>query len=311
MTRVVGVDIGGTKTHLALAPTEDDGRASAELREVVVPTSSWRDDSTDAVASAAALRDVLVHRFGPDAAAAPIAVGAHGCDSTAQCRELAGALQARVSGRVVVVNDAELMPLAMGVDGAIGVAVGTGSIAAARGEAGELIIAGGRGWLLGGEGSPAGVVREGPRAVLADLDHGRAPDPLGRRLMAAFAAHDGAELALAVSRAASAEVWGRHATGVFAAADDGSTLAVRVIREAGEQLAVLVGRLRQRGIRAGTVVAGGTVIERQPRLRDAFSAALARDHPSIALHVLDRPPVMGAIALARRTSQPLIADVTS
>lgn len=307
MAQVVGVDIGGTKTHLALAPTEPD----AGVREVVVPTASWRDDSADAPASAAALRDLLVHHFGPGAAAAPLAVGAHGCDSTVQCRDLERALQARLSGRVVVVNDAELMPPAMGVDAAIGVAVGTGSIAVARGEAGELVTAGGWGWLLGDEGSSAGVVREATRAVLADLDQGRDVDPLGQRLMAAFGVNDGPELALAVSRSASAEAWGQHAADVFAAADEGSPLAAHVISDAGEQLAALVGRLRRRGIRAGAIVAGGTVIEQQPRLRDAFRAALTRDHPNIALHVLDRPPVMGAIALARRTSEPLIPEVTS
>lgn len=317
MAEVVGVDIGGTKTHLAIAAADDanganganDTQDAALIREAVVPTSSWRDTP----ANAAALRDVIVAQLGPSAATNPIAVGAHGCDSTAQCRALQDALQALVDGPVTVVNDAELMPPAMGVVAAIGIAVGTGSIAVARGSgssAGELITAGGWGWLLGDEGSSAGIVREATRAVLADLDRGRPVDQLGRRLMAAFKATDGPELFGAVTDAASAEQWGQHAAEVFAAADEGSTIAAHVIREAGEQLAGLVGRLRLRGIRADAVVAGGAVIERQRRLRDAFTTAMAREFPTMSIHVLDRPPVMGAIALARRSSS-LITEVTS
>lgn len=300
MAEVVGVDIGGTKTHLVLAA--DDG---APQREAVVPTSSWRDTPADATA----LRDVIVAQLGAAATNNPIAVGAHGCDSTAQCRALEQALQALVDGPVTVVNDAELMPPAMGVPSAIGIAVGTGSIAVARGEAGELITAGGWGWLLGDEGSSAGIVREATRAVLADLDRGRPADALGRRLMAVFGAIDGPELFVAVTSSASAEEWGRHAAEVFAAADDGSSIAAHVIREAGEQLALLVGRLRLRGIRADAVVAGGAVIENQQRLRDAFRTAVAGEFPTMSIHVLDRPPVMGAIALARRST--LITEVTS
>ncbi|HEY3632554.1 MAG TPA: BadF/BadG/BcrA/BcrD ATPase family protein [Jatrophihabitantaceae bacterium] len=301
MAEVVGVDIGGTKTHLAVAA--DDG---ALVRESVVPTSSWRDTP----ANAAALRRVIVTQLGAAAVTRPIAVGAHGCDSTAQCLALEKALQELVDGPVTVVNDAELMPPAMGIDAAIGIAVGTGSIAVARGEAGELITAGGWGWLLGDEGSSAGIVREATRAVLADLDRGRPADALGHRLLAAFDAADGPELFVAVTDAASAEEWGRYAAEVFTAADEGSAIAAHVIREAGEQLAMLVGRLRLRGIPADAVVAGGAVIENQQRLRDAFTTAVAREFPTMSIHVLDRPPVMGAIALARRSSS-LITEVTS
>jgi len=302
MAEVVGVDIGGTKTHLALA--SDDG---ALLRQAVVSTSSWRDAGT----SAAALRELIVTQLGEAATTRPLAVGAHGCDSTAQCRALEAALRAQLAGPVTVVNDAELMPPALDVEAAIGIAVGTGSIAVARDANGELLTAGGWGWLLGDEGSSAGIVREATRAVLADLDRGRPPDALTRRLLASFDASDGPELAMALTRAASAEAWGSHAVEVFAAADDGSAVAARIIREAGTHLASLVGQLQARGVRADAVVAGGAVIEGQPRLRDAFTTALTREHPTIAIHVLDRPPVMGAVALARRIAPSLIPEVTS
>ncbi|MFF1875473.1 N-acetylglucosamine kinase, partial [Kitasatospora herbaricolor] len=221
----------------------------------------------------------------------------------AQCRELELALRARFTGPVTVVNDSELIAPAMGHERAIGVVVGTGSIATARNANGELVSAGGWGWLLGDEGSAAGLVRDATRAVLRELDRGGSFDQLGERLLASFAASDADELALAVTNGASADEWGSHAPEVFAAAADGSAIAAEVIDEAGEHLAWLVHQLLERGIPADGVVAGGSVIQRQPRLQNAFAAALGRDHPGLALTILDRPPVLGAVALARRIAQ--------
>lgn len=303
MSRVVGVDIGGTKTHIVLAPSDSRAETASELRDIVVPSASWRGGLGDVEADAIGLRALLVEHIGQDALSSPLAVGAHGCENTAQCRELERAMRGRFSGPVAVMNDSELIPQAMGQERAIGVVVGTGAIATARDADGELVSAGGWGWLLGDEGSAAGLVRDATRAVLRDLDRGGSFDQLGRRLLASFAASDGDGLALAVTNAASAEEWGRHAPEVFAAADDGSVIAAEVIGDAGEQLAWLVHQLLERGILADGVVAGGSVIQRQPRLQDAFGAALQRDHPGLALTILDRPPVLGAVAVARRIAQ--------
>ncbi len=303
---VVGVDIGGTKTHVATAAL---GSERELIRETVIPSSSWRGDLGDPHADAAGLRDLLVRLYGQEVLGAPLAVGAHGCDTTSQCHDVENALRHHVDAPVVVVNDSELMGPAMGVEDAIGVVVGTGSIATARDDSGTLLAAGGWGWLLGDEGSAPGLVREATRAVLAALDRGEPLDALGRRLMTTFRAHNGAELALAVTSAGSAEGWGAHAPEVFEAAAEGSRLADQVIRSAGEQLAGLVAQVLRRGVEARVVVAGGSVIEQQPPLQDAVRSALAREHPEVALEILTRPPVMGAIALARRVAHQPLTEV--
>lgn len=298
--RFVGVDIGGTKTH-AMA-SGDDASPGAEPEEILVPTSAWRLGLRDPEAAANALTRLLVEQFGATVFSAALAVGAHGCDNSRQCADLDRELRRFVRGPVIVVNDSELMAPAMGHENAIGLVVGTGSIATARDDAGELVTAGGWGWALGDEGSAAGLVRDATKAVLTRVDEGDAPDALGRRLLARFEAHDAAELALAVGAADSAEARGLHAREVFLAADEGSTIAERVIDEAGESLAGLVDRLLRRGIRAETVVAGGSVIERQLRLQTALTRALARRRPEIGVEILTRPPVFGALELARRTA---------
>ena len=50
------------------------------------------------------------------------------------------------------------------------------------------------------------------------------------------------------------------------------------------------------------VVAGG-VITRQPRLLDALRERLRLAEPDLAVQVLTRPPVAGALALARAAAQ--------
>ncbi|UQX87621.1 hypothetical protein M6D93_15115 [Jatrophihabitans telluris] len=288
---VTGIDVGATKTQLARAT---GGELSLDH---VVPTPTWRTGSVED--NARALAGLVLDSFGPSARTQPLAVGAHGCDSTAQCLHLQAELQHHFSGPVKVVNDAELMPWAMGAPGGIGVVVGTGSIAVSRDDEGELLTAGGWGWVLGDEGSAAGLVRESCRAVLARLDNGKGLDPLGHRLFRAFAVTDGPQLAIALSRDSSAHRWGRYAPEVFLAADEGSVDAVGVITEAGKALARWVAQLRGRGVSGTQVVAGGAVIVSQSRLRTAFADALAVAQPDAELRILNHPPVLGALALAR------------
>ncbi|GIH15940.1 sugar kinase [Rugosimonospora africana] len=290
--RTIGIDVGGTKTHLAL------GAGNILRSERYVDTTSWRTHSFPH--NARGVHRLVVEWLGSDALAWPMAVGAHGCDTTAQCDAFAAELRRYFTGPLRVVNDAELVTAATGLTEGIGVIAGTGAIAVARDARGELLTAGGWGWILGDEGSSAGLIREATRAVLTELDLGGALDPLGRRLMAAFGVTEGAELALAVSTADSAASLGSHAEQVFLAADEGSALAAGVVTQAGQQLALLVDRLAGRGAAAAQIVAGGTVILVQPRLRRAFLDAVREHQPSSVLQFLDRPPVLGALELASR-----------
>ena len=288
LREVVGIDVGGTKTHLAL------GYGEHVSKELTVSTPTWRTHSGRQ--NAAALHGLVRDWLGDAGLGHPLVVGAHGCDSTEQCDEFAAELRRYFAGGVLVVNDAELLvPAAARQDG-IGLIAGTGSIAVARVD-GRLVTAGGWGWVLGDEGGAAGLVREAARAVLGALDRGERTDPLGKRLLAAFEAIDGPQLALAVTTSPSAARLGEHSAEIFAAADEGSALAGLVIRDAGRQLAELVDRLICRGVVTGQVVAGGSVLLGQVRLHDSFVTALGGRHPDVAVQLIDRAPVFGALAL--------------
>jgi N-acetylglucosamine kinase-like BadF-type ATPase len=287
--KTLGVDIGGTKTRFVMATGD------TIEREMTVETPSWRTHSH--ASNAVALSRLVREWLGDDALDWAIGVGAHGCDSTELCDFFAAELGRYFTGAVRVVNDAELLTRAAGLSDGIGVIAGTGSIAVAR-VGGQLVTAGGWGWVLGDEGSAAGLVREAARAVLGALDRGERLDQLGRRLLESVRVEGGPELALAVSTADSTAWVGSHAEEIFRAADEGSVLAEAVVRRAGAELATLIDRLIGRGVDGRRIVAGGTVILAQPLLREVFVDAVAARHPESTVQFLDRPPVLGALALA-------------
>ncbi|MET8164366.1 BadF/BadG/BcrA/BcrD ATPase family protein [Streptomyces sp. NPDC005329] len=289
---VVGVDVGGTKTHLrALA-------GDVIVADHVRSSAGWRPH--DRAAAARRLTDLVREALPEGARPAALAVGAHACETPRQCAEIRDALRLSLGVPARVVGDAELLVPAAGLDKGVGLVAGTGSVAVGRLPGGDPVQVGGWGAVLGDEGGAAGLVREAARAVWAAHDRGEEPGALALGLLAAFGVPEVPALGAALEGASdvSAE-WGRHAPAVFAAAAEGSALARSVIAEAGAALAALVARLAARGVPVDdVVVAGGTVLG-QPALYEAFAAALADAVPGARPRPLTVPPVEGAVALAR------------
>ncbi|MBM6595121.1 N-acetylglucosamine kinase [Microvirga pudoricolor] len=288
---MIGIDIGGTKTHLRAYD------AAGSRRDLVLPTAQWRvrNWAPDAVALLA-----IAQRFAEGAPVASLAVGAHGCDDEAECLAFEAALSLHTTFPVKVVNDAELLPAALGLTNQIGLVSGTGSIAVCRTSQGRMLVAGGWGWIIGDDGSASGLVREAARAVALHLDYGGTEDePLVRALFEALDIPSAARIGSAVGRQGGAAALGRHAQVVFEAAEGGSLLARQVIRDGAKELADLVARLRQNGSDAVTVVAGGSVIASQPLLANAFFEQVSlRFEGQIAAKLYPGPPVEGACRIA-------------
>ena len=288
---LAGVDIGGTKTRIM------GRRGSAVLFDKTIVTDEWRirQMEADAVKLSAIVMDLC-----GGTAPAVMAVGAHGCDTDEQCRRFQALLSANLKTSVQVVNDAELMVPAAGYDDGIGVVAGTGSIAVARTAEGKMLAAGGWGWILGDEGSAAALVREAAKAIRRAFDRGQDGDPLIAILMREIGTDDQTKLGILLNETRGAAAWGRYANAVFDAANAGSPLASRVIKEGGQGLAALVQLLIERGANASLVVAGGGVIAEQPMLMEAFVKAMASVSPASRVVLLREPPVIGAVALAGR-----------
>jgi glucosamine kinase len=291
---IVGIDIGGTKTHLRAEAAGIQDAAPA--RDKIVPSAQWRTRSWDG--DARRLLD-MVAEFAGGSPVAAIGVGAHGCDDESECNAFSQAFAALTDVPVTVVNDAELMPLALGMTGQIGVVAGTGSIAVCRPVGGAMMSAGGWGWVVGDEGSAAGLVREAVRAVARHFDAGGLRDePLAEALLHTLGV-PAPRLGSAVAALGGPAAVGAHAEAVFAAAASGSELARRVIREGGASLAELVLHLEARGAGVRHVVAGGSVIVAQPSLWQAFSEAVSEGSSArITPHLFSGSPVEGACRLA-------------
>jgi len=302
---LVGVDVGATKTHVRAS------RAGTVVLDRVIASDGWSETSRPASArwlgaQLRALLPELAIDAAPGRPAQPcVAVGAHAAETPAQCAELADHLRQLLAASIRVVNDAELVVPAAGLTDGIGVIAGTGSIVVGRHrDSGQYLSAGGWGWVLGDEGSASALVRDVVRALTRDADAGVdiGTDPVLAALLDSYQVADLEALVVKMSWDGGVDGWGAHAPAVFEALAAGSKTAAVVVDGAGRELARLVELLHRRGAAGADVVVAGGVITRQPRLRQAFTDELARRLAGMRVHVLDRPPVAGAVELARRAA---------
>ncbi len=308
MSRILGLDIGGSKSRARLV-ADDVIIAEAEASSASL-TAAGQDGADRALT---ALLRQLPAAAGPLDA---VCAGAAGLRAP-QTRDFLLARLAPLtrSGTVIVVSDAELILPAAGLADGIAVICGTGSIA--RGEyQGRNGRAGGWGYLLGDEGSGYWIVRAALRTLLDRRDRGqpdagqprraqRSPDQLspdqpggdlGSSLLAAAGAADLDSLHAAFLREPQPRLWARYAPAVLACADPA---AAELAREAAAALAGLAARVATRiGAPADVpiVLAGGLMAD--PRLRTATSAALTATMPGCDVRPLAEPPVAGAVRLA-------------
>jgi N-acetylglucosamine kinase-like BadF-type ATPase len=217
---------------------------------------------------------------------------------------------ARHGGRVLAVNDVELVAPAAGLERAIAVIVGTGSKIVGHDESGAVVSAGGHGFLLSDPGSAASLARDAVRAVLDAHDDGDEPDVLGRDLMAYFEVGDVVDLSYAFTADARMSSWAALGPLVFDSAEAGSQIATSVIDESARLLARDVGRVHARGAIGTNVICAGGVITNQPSLYRALTRHIDNLGLGLTVDLLTVAPVLGAVALARKlhnlsTAQPI------
>ncbi len=294
----VGIDIGGTKTHLAL-------EVNGSLDHRVVATSTWQhrpglfgDGNVQRLIEL--FRDDVLDPVGT-----PLAIGAHGCDSAALVERFDGLVRDQWPGPVRVMNDAELLAPAYGPEDAICLIVGTGSIVIGRSAGGDPVYVGGHGWLIDDYGSAPGITREAVRAVLRAADEGRPRDGLAESLMAHFTVEHEVDLAIRVTAQADIAVWAEPARLVFDCADAGSIVANQVIEDAAERLARDLALARARGALGTTAIAAGGVVTNQPRLFRSVARHLTTFDPELRLELLTVAPVMGALEIAHHLAHAL------
>lgn len=289
MSRVLGLDIGGTRSRAQLCV---DGEVVAEAAAAGASLIAVGEAS-----ARAALADLLAQLpLQPRRRLDAICAGSAGASAPGARQFLTEHLAPLTrSGTLVIVKDAMLVLPAADLDEGVALICGTGSVAVGRYRGAEA-QAGGWGYLLGDEGSGYWVVRAALRALLDRRDRGLAPGDLGERLLAATGTGQVTALHELFYREPHPRHWAGYAPLVLSSADPAAT---RIAADAADALAGLAvsvaGRL---AVPAGVpvVLAGG--LFGHAGLEAAVRVSIGGARPGSDVRTLTRPPVSGAVRLA-------------
>nr|WP_306906825.1 BadF/BadG/BcrA/BcrD ATPase family protein [Arthrobacter pascens] len=287
---IIGLDIGGTKTH---GVRFEDGIAVADSS-----AGSSNVQNVSREEAAAHLAELFARIAPTGGGVARVYAGSGGIDTDDDAAALAALIEPHVPGaRITVVHDSRLLLAAGGASTGVAVIAGTGSAAWGRNEAGDEARAGGWGYLLGDEGSGYWLGREAVRHSLRRMNQGLPVDQLTSALLDSCGVDDPNRLiALFHSSGTGRRFWAQQARHVVEAAAAGHVASQELLDQAGSDLADLaVQTLRKLGIE-GPVILGGGLGMNVAGLQDAF-----RKHLGAAgvtdVRVLDQEPVFGVLQL--------------
>jgi glucosamine kinase len=288
---VIGVDIGGSKTHGIRAvdgePVAEAVAGSANVAAVGVPEAGRQLDAVFA----------QLDTHGVDA----VCAGAAGADGTESVASITRLIADRVPGaQVSVVHDARLVLAAEGLDAGVALIAGTGSVAWGRRVDGTEARAGGWGHLLGDEGSGYRVALDAVRHALDRMDAGAPVDPLTTSLLASCGLSERTELIDFVYVRQDRRYWAERAAVVTGLATQGDPAAVMIVDAAADALAALATRVLGRLDLPGPVVLGGGFAVHQPLLQRAVRERLGRAEMRLLTHA----PAVGAVRIAAALPRP-------
>lgn len=299
---LVGVDGGGTKTHVIVAEADGTERAFAEgAGSAVAPGKAER--SADAIAQA--LATALSSEDLGDSRVAVIVAGLAGVGREDERRAIEQALTRRgIADEIRIVPDAEIaLTDAFGDSAGILVIAGTGSIAYGRNQTGEMARCGGWGPAFGDEGSGTWIGRRALGIVAAAADGREAATALTGAILTAAQVNEPHELipwAAAADNAAIAAL----APVVFNTAQT-DPRANALVDLAVEELVLHVRALARQLFgddRAsfGVALAGG-LLSRGSMLRTKLEHRLKSSVPGAHIRSEEVVPARGAVRLAVHT----------
>jgi glucosamine kinase len=301
-TLLIGVDGGGTKTHVIVADPDGTERASAEgTGSAVAPGRAER--SADAIAQA--IETALASEHLQDGRVAIVVAGLAGVGRDEERRAVEQALASRgIADEIRIVPDAEIaLTDAFGDGGGILVIAGTGSIAYGRNQTGEMARCGGWGPAFGDEGSGTWIGRRALGIVAAAADGREAATALTGAILTAAQVNEPHELipwAAAADNAAIAAL----APVVFNTAQTdprANALVDLAVEELVLHVRALARQLFGDDRAAFSVALAGGLLSRGSMLRTKLEHRLKSSVPGAHIHNEDVVPARGAVRLAVRT----------
>jgi glucosamine kinase len=285
---IIGLDIGGTKTH---GVRFEDG---ATVADASAGSSNVQNVSREA--AAVNLAELFAKIGGGQVS--QVYAGAGGIDTDDDAAALAALIEPHAPGaRIRVVHDSRLLLAAGRVSTGVAVIAGTGSAAWGKNAAGDQARAGGWGYLLGDEGSGYWLGREAVRHSLRRMNQGLPADQLTEALLESCGVDDPNRLiAMFHSPDTGRRFWAQQARLVVEGAAAGHAVSQQLLDQAGNDLAALAAQaLRKLGI-DGPVILGGGLGMNVAALQDAFRKHLAAAGIT-DVRVLDQEPVFGVLQL--------------
>ncbi len=300
MDYILGVDGGGTKTLALLGDL--DGNV---LGRGLSGPSNYNAVGFEAACSSLEVAIQLARKDHPGELSA-LCLGLAGAGRREDIERFRDwAADKFPNTNVKVVSDAEVLLMAGAPSGpALALICGTGSIVFGRTVTGELIRAGGWGYLFGDEGSGYAIGSSALRAVMQAHD-GRGPETLLSELVLdRYSLHSPTELVPTIYGATSPRLEVANLSDlVEKAAEHDDAVAIAILDDAARELARTVGAVYAR---LGTnpvplVIAGGTILRGRylmttfQRISETLQLAFA------AVHYVDEP-AESALKLAQKLS---------
>ncbi|MFZ4767288.1 MAG: N-acetylmuramic acid 6-phosphate etherase [Roseimicrobium sp.] len=179
---------------------------------------------------------------------------------------------------------------------------GTGSCAYGRNCAGRVIKFGGRGHILGDQGSACDIALRALRAIVYQQDLRAQFPALGQAILGALQLNDPDDLIPWTQVAAKSDIAALAIT-VFAESRKGDRVARQVLRDAADQLADMAvhgaEHLAEHSAFVQFVLSGSTLLK-QPAFAAAVSRRLHERWAQCRVEKLKRESVWGAVALAKQ-----------
>ncbi len=290
MSRVLGLDIGGTQSRAQLWA---DGEVVAESK-----AASASLVAVGAARAEAALTDLLAQLpLQPRCRLDAVCAGSAGCSIPAT-REFLVAQLAPLTrpGTVMIVKDAMLILPAAGLAEGVALICGTGTVAVGCYRGGQ-VQCGGWGYLLGDEGSGYWVVRTALRVLLDRRDRGAPVGELGCRLLSAAGADDVGALHERFYAEPHPRYWASYAPLVLDSADPAA--ADIMAGAAGAVAGLAVSAAERLGAPAWlpVVLSGG--LFGHAGLEATVRILIKAARPDSDVITLTQQPVTGAVRLAQ------------
>jgi N-acetylglucosamine kinase-like BadF-type ATPase len=301
MPLYLGIDGGGTKTSFAVADEEHilarvtEGASSPTRVEEVTVQRTLRAGIESACAMAGVRPGDITHAC----------VGSAGVAIEAGRLLIERTVAEVIRGQYAVVGDMLIAHEAafFGTSGVM-VVSGTGSIAFGVNDDGENARAGGRGPMVSDEGSGTWIGRKAVAALLRAWDSNQ-ETCLDRFLLPAWQIESADDLVRKCAKASPNE-FSRLFPAVQKAAASGDFMAQDLLTQAGMELAtlarVVARRLWPRRNHVRVAMAGG-IFRNSPTVRMAFYNHIHAERPETRVRLTSLPPVLGAIAMARRMAR--------